>query len=150
VRSSAGRVLFNSIIPDELGYLNRTFGKKELGDLVFECFTVTGLKRTTEFLDALKDFGFRYATMGGLSVGIEDLEVPKSRRRDPEGSRRAGLALPEGVFQRLHLERRALQQGHRYLDAREQRRRGRHGAPPGAVEGRLQPGVHDDELRRAW
>jgi DNA-directed RNA polymerase subunit beta' len=76
VRSSAGRVLFNSIIPDELGYLNRTFGKKELGDLVFECFTVTGLKRTTEFLDALKDFGFRYATMGGLSVGIEDLEVP--------------------------------------------------------------------------
>jgi DNA-directed RNA polymerase subunit beta' len=79
VRTSAGRVLFNSIIPDELGYLNRTFGKKELGDLVFECFTDTGLKRTTEFLDAIKNFGFRYATMGGLSVGIEDLEVPKEK-----------------------------------------------------------------------
>ncbi|HSH75663.1 MAG TPA: DNA-directed RNA polymerase subunit beta', partial [Longimicrobiales bacterium] len=75
-RTTAGRVLFNSIIPDELGYLNQTFGKKELGDLAFECFKVTGLGRTTEFLDALKDFGFRYATMGGISVGIEDLEVP--------------------------------------------------------------------------
>ncbi|GMV07952.1 MAG: DNA-directed RNA polymerase subunit beta' [Gemmatimonadota bacterium] len=76
LRTTAGRVLFNSIIPDQLGFLNRTFGKKELGDLAFECFTKVGLKATTEFLDALKDFGFRYATMGGISVGIEDMEVP--------------------------------------------------------------------------
>jgi len=76
VRTTAGRVLFNSIIPDELGYLNRTFGKKELGDLVFACFEGVGLHRTTAFLDSLKDFGFRYATMGGISVGIDDLEVP--------------------------------------------------------------------------
>jgi DNA-directed RNA polymerase subunit beta' len=76
LRTTAGRVLFNSIIPDQLGFLNRTFGKKELGDLVFECFTEVGLRETTEFLDALKDFGFRYATMGGISVGIEDMEVP--------------------------------------------------------------------------
>jgi DNA-directed RNA polymerase subunit beta' len=75
-RTTAGRVLFNSIIPDELGFLNRTFGKKELGDLVFECFTEVGLHKTTQFLDQLKDFGFRYATTGGISVGIEDLEVP--------------------------------------------------------------------------
>jgi len=78
-RTTAGRVLFNSIIPDELGYLNQTFGKKELGDLAFECFKVTGLGRTTQFLDALKDFGFRYATMGGISVGIDDLEVPSEK-----------------------------------------------------------------------
>ena len=78
-RTTAGRVLFNSIIPDDLGFLNRTFGKKELGDLAFECFQVTGLGRTTEFLDALKDFGFRYATMGGISVGIDDLEVPNEK-----------------------------------------------------------------------
>lgn len=76
VRTTGGRVLFNSIIPDELGFLNWTFGKKQLGDLVFDCFTQVGLLRTTEFLDALKDFGFRYATFGGVSVAIEDLEVP--------------------------------------------------------------------------
>ena len=78
-RSSAGRVLFNSIIPEELGFLNRTFGKRELGDVAFEAFDVTGLGRTTEFLDAMKDFGFRYATMGGISVGIADLDVPSEK-----------------------------------------------------------------------
>ena len=78
-RSTAGRVLFNSIIPEELGFYNQTFGKKELGDLIFECFTLVGLSRTTEFLDHLKDFGFRYATMGGVSVGIADLEVPEEK-----------------------------------------------------------------------
>jgi DNA-directed RNA polymerase subunit beta' len=79
IRTTAGRVLFNSIIPDEMGFLNRTFGKGELGDLVFDCFTTVGLSRTTEFLDNLKDFGFRYATMGGVSVGVEDLEIPAEK-----------------------------------------------------------------------
>ena len=79
VRTSAGRVLFNSIIPDELGFMNRTFGKKELGDLVFDCFDKIGLAETPDFLDDLKDFGFRYATMGGISVGIDDLEVPHEK-----------------------------------------------------------------------
>jgi DNA-directed RNA polymerase subunit beta' len=79
IRTTVGRVLFNSIIPDEIGYRNFTFAKRELGDLVFECFTGVGLKRTTEFLDHLKDFGFGYATMGGVSVGIDDLEVPPEK-----------------------------------------------------------------------
>jgi DNA-directed RNA polymerase subunit beta' len=79
IRTTVGRVLFNSIIPDEIGYRNYTFGKRELGDLVFECFTNVGLGRTTTFLDDLKDFGFRYATMGGLSVGIHDMEIPPEK-----------------------------------------------------------------------
>ncbi len=76
VRTTVGRVLFNSIIPDQLGFLNRTFGKKQLGDLVFRSFTDAGLSETTKFLDRLKDFGFRYATIGGVSVGLDDFEVP--------------------------------------------------------------------------
>ena len=78
-RTTAGRLLFNSIIPDEMGFLNNTFGKKELGDLIFDCFTTVGLRRTTEFLDNLKDFGFRYATVGGISVGVGDLEIPAEK-----------------------------------------------------------------------
>ncbi len=81
VRTTAGRVLFNSIIPDGIGFLNRTFGKKQLGDLVFRCFKEVGLAETTEFLDHLKDFGFRYATMGGVSVGLDDLEVPAEKAK---------------------------------------------------------------------
>ena len=79
VRTTVGRVLFNSIIPESLGFLNHTFGKKQLGDLVFKCFTGAGLAATTLFLDHLKDFGFRYATMGGVSVGVDDLEVPPEK-----------------------------------------------------------------------
>ena len=79
VRTTAGRVLFNSIIPGEIGFLNQTFGKKELGDLVFRCFTDAGLAATTAFLDDLKEFGFRSATMGGISVGVDDLEVPPEK-----------------------------------------------------------------------
>ena len=78
-RTTVGRVLFNSIIPKPVGFLNRTFAKKELGDLVFQCFTEAGLGATTRFLDDLKDFGFRYATMGGVSVGVDDLEVPPEK-----------------------------------------------------------------------
>ena len=79
VRTTAGRVLFNSIIPEKIGFLNRTFGKKQLGDLVFQCFTEAGLSATTIFLDHLKDFGFRNATLGGVSVGVDDLEVPPEK-----------------------------------------------------------------------
>ena len=78
-RTTVGRVLFNSIIPGPVGFLNRTFAKKELGDLVFQSFTEAGLGATIRFLDDLKDFGFRYATMGGVSVGVDDLEVPPQK-----------------------------------------------------------------------
>ncbi len=79
VRTTAGRVLFNSIVPKAIGFLNKTFAKKQLGDLVFQCFTDAGLADTVRFLDHLKDFGFRYATFGGISVGVDDLEVPPKK-----------------------------------------------------------------------
>ena len=71
-----GRAIFNSAVPEELGYWNRTMGKKELGDIIFKAYQEVGLARTTEFLDALKDFGFRYSTQGGISVGLVDLQIP--------------------------------------------------------------------------
>ena len=79
VRTTVGRVLFNSIAPDELGYWNVTMGKRELGEIIFQAYRNVGLRRTTEFLDALKDFGFRYATLGGISVGLVDLVVPTEK-----------------------------------------------------------------------
>jgi DNA-directed RNA polymerase subunit beta' len=50
--------------------------KKVLGELVFESYRQAGLNGTVEFLDRLKEFGFRYATRGGISIGIEDLHIP--------------------------------------------------------------------------
>jgi DNA-directed RNA polymerase subunit beta' len=81
VMTTVGRVMFNSIAPDELGYWNITMGKRELGEIIFQAYRQVGLRRTTEFLDALKDFGFRYATLGGISVGLVDLVVPTEKSR---------------------------------------------------------------------
>ncbi|MQA91658.1 MAG: DNA-directed RNA polymerase subunit beta' [Gemmatimonas sp.] len=79
VETTVGRVIFNSVVPPELGFFNQTTGKKELGDIVFRAYQTVGLGRTTVFLDALKDFGFRYSTQGGVSVGIEDMEIPPEK-----------------------------------------------------------------------
>ncbi len=77
--TTVGRAIFNSVVPEELGYWNQTMGKKELGEIIFQAYRQVGLRETTEFLDSLKDFGFRYATIGGISVGLVDLVVPDEK-----------------------------------------------------------------------
>jgi DNA-directed RNA polymerase subunit beta' len=76
VDTTVGRVLFNAIIPSEIPFQNREMKKKALGELVFESYRKSGLQGTVPFLDRLKEFGFRYATRGGISIGIEDLHIP--------------------------------------------------------------------------
>src|SRR5205814_1211371 len=83
IGSTAGRVIFNSIIPagllHDLGFQNKTMRKKDLSELVFESYRRAGLSSTVQFLDQLKEFGFRYATMGGVSIGVADLEIPAEK-----------------------------------------------------------------------
>ncbi len=77
--TTVGRVLFNSIVPPGLPFQNREMKKRALSELVFEAYRSTGLAGTVSFLDRLKEFGFRYATTGGVSIGIEDLEIPADK-----------------------------------------------------------------------
>ncbi len=83
ISTTAGRVIFNSILPDmlrrDLGFQNKAMRKRDLSELVFESYRRAGLSPTVQFLDALKEFGFRYATMGGVSIGVEDLEIPAEK-----------------------------------------------------------------------
>jgi len=79
VLTTVGRIMFNDIIPEELPYQNTVMSKGMLGDLVFEVFRAAGMGRTTEFLDRLKNFGFGYATQGGVSVGMEDMVIPAEK-----------------------------------------------------------------------
>ena len=81
VVTTAGRVLFNEITPVELPYQNRDMKKKALSELVFESYRHAGLSSTVGFLDRLKEFGFRNATRGGVSIGIEDLEIPVEKEQ---------------------------------------------------------------------
>ncbi len=79
VETTAGRVIFNKIVPFELGYMNEMLGKKRLRQVIADCFRKAGLAKTVEFLDKLKETGFLTATRGGLSVSIADVVVPAEK-----------------------------------------------------------------------
>src|SRR2546426_558014 len=82
VYTTAGRVIFHSILPEGIrreGFLNQVMRKRDLSELVFNSYRRAGLASTVQFLDNLKEFGFRYATMGGVSIGVEDLESPADK-----------------------------------------------------------------------
>src|SRR6267143_844488 len=83
VATTAGRVIFNSIVPvgllRDMGFQNKVMRKKDLSELVFESYRRAGLAPTVQFLDQLKEFGFRYATIGGVSIGVADLEIPSEK-----------------------------------------------------------------------
>ena len=79
IETSVGRVLFNQLVPEELGYIDRLLTKKEMTKLISECFRKAKSLKTIRFLDRLKDMGFGYATAGGLSVSISDVIVPEEK-----------------------------------------------------------------------
>jgi len=77
--TTAGRVLFNEVIPRDLGFINKTMTKKTLETIVGECYSRLGSEVTSDLLDALKDLGFKYATQGAFTVGIDDVRIPKEK-----------------------------------------------------------------------
>ncbi len=79
IQTSTGRMLLNQIVPDELGFINELLTKKRLRQIIGICFRKAGLAKTVEFLDDLKETGFKYATMGGLSVSVHDVVVPSDK-----------------------------------------------------------------------
>jgi DNA-directed RNA polymerase subunit beta' len=79
IETTTGRIIFNQIVPKELGYINKVLTKKESKDLIATCFKKVGNVRTVQFLDDIKDLGFGYAMRGGLSVGLIDAIIPAEK-----------------------------------------------------------------------
>ncbi|MGB5874155.1 MAG: DNA-directed RNA polymerase subunit beta' [Bacteroidota bacterium] len=79
IETTAGRVVFNEIVPDEIGFFNELLSKKRLVQIIGIAFRRVGNLKTAEFLDKLKDIGFHYATAGGLSVSIDDVVIPEDK-----------------------------------------------------------------------
>ena len=79
IETTVGRTLFNEVVPEPLRFLNKELKKKEIGQLISDCYNRLGNEVTVGFLDELKDIGFRYATLSGLSIGIVDMHVPSSK-----------------------------------------------------------------------
>ncbi len=79
LRTTVGRVIFNQIWPDEIGFVNTPVPKGKLGDLIMSSFRVSGRERTIQTLDALKELGFGVATKAGISIGIDDMIIPDNK-----------------------------------------------------------------------
>ena len=79
IETTIGRIIFNQIVPKEMGFFNQLLIKKTFGGFIGQMFMKLGNKVTARFLDDLKDIGFRYATAGGLSVSYADMVIPEEK-----------------------------------------------------------------------
>ena len=79
LKTSAGRIIFNDIVPKEFQFINKTMDKTSLKRLVSECYHSLGNGPTVEMLDNLKKLGFEYATKSGTTIAAKDIEVPASK-----------------------------------------------------------------------
>ena len=81
IETVAGRVLFNQHVPKEVGFVDELLTKKKLQTIISDVFKITGMARTAHFLDDIKELGFQSAYKGGLSMGLNDVEVPPEKEK---------------------------------------------------------------------
>jgi DNA-directed RNA polymerase subunit beta' len=81
IETTPGRVIFNTIVPKQLGFQNYVLRKKRLSELVLECYKKIGLEETVLFLDRMKNLGFAEATKAAISMGTSDVKVPAHKAK---------------------------------------------------------------------
>ncbi len=74
--TTVGRVLFNKVVPAEVGFINQLLTKKALRDIIGDILDICGTAKTAKFLDDIKELGFMMAFKGGLSFNLEDVKIP--------------------------------------------------------------------------
>ena len=80
LETTVGRIIFNGVIPDELGYINKVADKKTLSSIVDECYRKLGFSVTSVLLDGFKGLGFKYATRAGITIGVSDIIIPDEKK----------------------------------------------------------------------
>jgi len=79
IETTAGRCIFNDMLPDEMPFYNVKMSQKMLSRVISGCFEFAGSAKTVDLLDRIKDLGFKYATLAGLSFGLTDLKIPAEK-----------------------------------------------------------------------
>ena len=81
--TTAGRIILSEIVPEQISFdmINKLMNKKELTNLIDHCYRLCGDKATIILADRLKDMGFKYATISGLSFAISNMIIPESKKR---------------------------------------------------------------------
>ncbi len=77
--TSIGRLLFNSVLPNDFRYINDVISKKDMKPLVDELIQIYGLEGIPQILNRIKHFGFKYATHSGVTWGMNDVSIPKEK-----------------------------------------------------------------------
>jgi DNA-directed RNA polymerase subunit beta' len=116
--TTLGRLLFNAILPESLryqsGYLNETYNKKKLSVLIRDIYNLCGRSETVRFLDDLKAIGFLWASRGGITIAVSDLESPPERHDILDGTmnsvRQAQLAFENGEMSGIERRREVIRQ----------------------------------------
>ncbi|MFK8267895.1 DNA-directed RNA polymerase subunit beta' [Capnocytophaga cynodegmi] len=79
LETTTGRVLFNEVVPAEAGYINEVLTKKSLRDIIGHILKSTSIPVTADFLDKIKNMGYKFAFQGGLSFSLGDIIIPKEK-----------------------------------------------------------------------
>ena len=79
LETTVGRIIFNNVIPAEVGYVNETVGKKGLSKIVAKCYKLLGASATAAMLDGIKAQGYKYSTQAGFTVAFSDIIVPDAK-----------------------------------------------------------------------
>ncbi len=80
IETTVGRLIFNTVIPSEVGFVNEMVPKKALDKIVAKTYRLCGYDKTAKLLDGIKNLGFRYSTQAGVTVGIGDIQVPEVKK----------------------------------------------------------------------
>jgi DNA-directed RNA polymerase subunit beta' len=79
IDTTVGRVIFNRVLPKGFRFVNELLSKKKISKIIDDCYDQFGHNAVIELLDKIKDLGFEYATLGGISISNNDLEIPKQK-----------------------------------------------------------------------
>ncbi len=79
IKTSVGRIIFNEVLPKELGYYNKTIDKTTLKQIATKCSKILSDEETGKILDNIKSLGFRFASKSGITIAMNDIEVPASK-----------------------------------------------------------------------
>ncbi|RUM42301.1 MAG: DNA-directed RNA polymerase subunit beta', partial [Desulfurobacterium sp.] len=96
ITTTVGRVKFNTLLPENYPFVNKVMTKKAVAGLIADIHKKLGNEITVDMLDRIKEAGFIQATLGGLSIGIDDLHIPPSKKEVIEKAKKEVAEIEEG------------------------------------------------------
>ncbi|MDC7125733.1 MAG: DNA-directed RNA polymerase subunit beta', partial [Spirochaetales bacterium] len=102
VETTAGRIIFNKAMPPEIEYVNYSLGDKELRALIADTIKKHGPSITVTMLDAVKDTGFKYATLFGATISMQDIVIPVEKKEMIEAANEEVVVIQE-QYQQGHI-----------------------------------------------